>query len=86
MFSEVKIYSSDMESEDNFGNQVETHKNWYVVASKLDDDNGVDSGSIYVYREFNSVLEEYKLSPSDGESGEYFGKSISIYNNCLVRI
>tara|TARA_Y100001970_G_scaffold283198_1_gene397763 strand:- start:5432 stop:6967 length:1536 start_codon:yes stop_codon:yes gene_type:complete len=84
MFSEVKIHSSDMESGDNFGNQVETHKNWYVIASKLDDDNGLDSGSIYVYREFNSVLEEYKLSPSDGESGEYFGKSISIYNNWIA--
>jgi len=56
-----------------------------VVGAYLDDDNGADSGSAYVYR-FNGSrwVQEQKLLAADGAMGDEFGQSVSVGGNVSV--
>jgi len=79
---EQKLIASDGATGDLFGvvsisgdpgNEVA------IVGARWDDDNGMDSGSAYIYR-FNGVnwVEEQKLMASDGAAGDQFGMKVSI--------
>ena len=50
-----------------------------VVSGKLDDDNGTDSGSVYVYR-FNGAVWNVitKQTASDGAANDFFGESVDV--------
>jgi hypothetical protein len=76
---EQKLLPSDGAAGDNFGNSVSVSGNVAVVGARLDDDNGVDSGSAYAYRwNGSSWVEEQKLVPSDGAAGDNFGNAVSV--------
>ena len=50
-----------------------------------DDDNGVDSGSAYVFRyDGSDWVEEAKLTASDGAADDYFGGSVAISGDTAV--
>ena len=74
-FSDEQILlSSDLADSDFFGRGVDIEGELVAASSDLDDDNGDASGSAYVFR-FNgtSWLEEEKLKPADGATGDQFG-------------
>ena len=51
----------------------------------IDDDNGSNSGSAYVYVRSNGVWsEQAKLTASDGAEDDYFGISVSIDGDTAV--
>jgi hypothetical protein len=76
---EAKLLASDGRSGDHFGRSVSVVGDVAVVGAYLDDDNGTDSGSAYVYRfDGTSWVEEAKLLPSDGAEGHYAGWSVSV--------
>ena len=53
-----------------------------IVGAPGDDDNGVDSGSAYIFK--GGFLQE-KVIPSDGTAGANFGYSVSINgSNAIV--
>jgi hypothetical protein len=53
---------------------VSMYGDYALVGSMMDDDNGIDSGSAYVFkREGDSWVQETKLLPDDGEAGDWFG-------------
>ena len=85
----VKLTASDGAEDDYFGYSVSVYNNTAVIGAVLDDDNGPDSGSAYVF-EKNSTsgnwtqTETVKLTASDGAEGDYFGYSVSVYNNTAV--
>lgn len=76
---EAKLLPSDGDVEEYFGGAVSISGETVVVGANYDNDNGLESGSAYVFRyDGMSWSEEAKLLPGDGESKEYFGWSVSI--------
>ncbi|MDA8962900.1 thrombospondin type 3 repeat-containing protein [Pseudomonadales bacterium] len=64
---------------DNFGFSVSIDGDTAVIGARLDDDNGSNSGSAYVYVRSNGVWsEQAKLTASDGAAFDRFGRSVSI--------
>ena len=73
--NEVKISASDGAPSDSFGVSVAIGDNKIVVGAWGDDDNGSDSGSVYVYD--LDGTNEVKITASDGASGDNFGYSVA---------
>lgn len=82
---EQKLIASDAAAADDFGRSVALRGNVLLVGASLDDDRGVDSGSIYVFRHDGSSWNEVqKLTASDGSSGDQFGFSLALQGNAAV--
>ena len=80
---EQKLTASDAAQFDLFGTSVSISgapgSEVAVVGANQDDDNGLDSGSAYVYR-FDGAMwvQEQKLLADDGAANDLFGTSVSI--------
>lgn len=76
---EAKLLASDGSVGDYFGSSVSLLGEVALIGADSDDDNGLDSGSAYVFR-FNgsSWVEEAKLTASDGAAGDLFGNAVSL--------
>jgi hypothetical protein len=76
---EAKLLPSDGDTDDKFGRSVAISEDFAVVCGVLDDDNGEESGSVYIFRRNGSVWnQEVKITASDGAANDRFGRSISI--------
>ena len=78
-----KILSSDGSEDDKFGYSVAVSGDWLVVGAYEDDDNGYDSGSVYIYDLSNGTLSdvlasELKLTAGDGAKDDWYGYSVAI--------
>jgi hypothetical protein len=71
---EAKLLASDGAAEDDFsGGGVYLYGNTALIGAEFDDDNGVDSGSAYVFtRSGTTWAQEAKLLPSDGAAYDQF--------------
>ena len=71
---------------DNFGISVALEGDTAVIGAIGDDDNGIDSGSVYVFTRNGSGTwtEAPKLTASDGEAFDSFGYSVAIDGATLV--
>ncbi|KYK31612.1 MAG: hypothetical protein AYK22_02035 [Thermoplasmatales archaeon SG8-52-3] len=77
-----KLQSSDCSPGDYFGCSVKIDGNYAIVGAYKEND---DTGSAYIYsRDGENWIEVQKLSASDGEPGDNFGKSVSIFENLVV--
>jgi len=78
---EAKLLASDGEAGDHLGTSVALSGERALIGAFGDDDNGLDSGSAYIFR-YDGVsgtwLEEAKLLPSDGTESERFGNSVAL--------
>ncbi len=72
----LELIAYDAASGDRFGTSVAVGCGRIVVGAPGDDDNGADSGSVYVYQ-YNGTLVG-KIKPSDGAAGDQFGYSVSV--------
>jgi len=82
---EQKLVPSDGSPLDEFGSSVSIHGDTCIVGSPADDDNGPDSGSVYVFRYSEpNWVEQAKLTASDGSAWAGFGASVSLCENLLV--
>ncbi len=82
---EAKLIGSDTAEADQFGFSVSLVGNVAVIGSPFDDDLGLDSGSVYVFRWNGSAwAQEAKLLPSDGIAGGLFGYSVSLNGDVIV--
>ncbi|MBN2439987.1 MAG: FG-GAP repeat protein [Spirochaetales bacterium] len=76
---ETKITPSDGTAGDNFGVQaaISSDGSTIITGARYKNDNGSDSGSIYIYT--GSYWEtETKITPSDGSEGDLFGNRVAI--------
>ncbi len=75
----AKLTPVDGAANDRFGLSVSLSGDRALVGAYLDDDNGADSGSAYVF-DFNgrSWAETAKLTPADGAANDQFGFSVSL--------
>jgi hypothetical protein len=78
-----KLLASDGQPEDRFGFSLDMHGGLIAVGSALDDDNGTDSGSAYI---FDAVTGEQisKLVPKDGAPNDHFAFNLSIRDGLVA--
>jgi len=82
---QIKLTAGDGAESDRFGNAVSISGDRLVVGAPVDDDNGEDSGSIYIFNHDGSNWNEStKLIASDGQAIDYFGTWVSISGNYLI--
>ena len=76
---QAKLTAGDGASSDFFGISVSVSGDKAIVGASGDDDNGLTSGSAYVFvRSGNVWIEQAKLIPSDGAAGDRFGHSVNV--------
>ena len=83
----VKLTASDGAPYDNFGISVAVDGNTLVIGASGDDDNGADSGSVYVFtRDPDSRVwsQAAKLTASEGEALDYFGQSVAVSGDTVL--
>jgi hypothetical protein len=83
---EAKLLASDGEDYDYFGCSVAISGDTAVIGADRDDnENGTDSGSAYIFRfDGSSWVQKQKLTASDGEFSDAFGRSVSISGDTAV--
>ena len=71
-----------------FGGSVSLSGNTALIGAILDDDNGSQSGSAYMFRNLGTatgtINESIKLLPSDGAAGDFFGRVSLSGNTALI--
>ena len=73
-----KLTASDGAESDYFGYSVAISGNYAIVGANGDDnDNGIDSGSAYIF-DVTTGTQLHKLIASDGAASDYFGYSVAI--------
>ena len=74
-----KLTASDATSSDWFGISVSISGDYAVVGACEKDDVGIDSGSVYIFvRSGTTWTQQQKLTASDADQFDYFGKSVSL--------
>ncbi|HPF41595.1 MAG TPA: FG-GAP repeat protein [Phycisphaerae bacterium] len=82
---EIKLWANDGQFDDAFGQSVAVSGDTIVIGAPGDDDNGVDSGSAYVFRKVGGVWSQWaKLNTFEGQAGDEFGRSVAIEGNAVV--
>ena len=86
---DAKLTASDGAVDDRFGRSVAVSGDTVVVGAAVDDDDGTDSGSAYVFVEpgggwAGSLTEDAKLTASDGAAGNQFGFSVAVSGDTVV--
>ena len=75
------LTASDNANQDNFGVAVAVDGDTVVVGALLDDDNGNDSSSVYLFTKpsggWVTATETVKLTAPDGAAGDNFGDSVA---------
>ena len=83
-----KITASDGTNGDRFGGSVSISNSTIIVGASKDNDNGVSSGSAYIYEKntggFNTWIEVNKLNSADSSADDSFGASIVIHGNTII--
>jgi hypothetical protein len=80
-----KLLASDGAAYDRFGYTVSLNGDTALIGTMYDDDNGEDSGSVYVFTRTGSTwIQQAKLLASDGAPGDAFGYSVSIDGNSAL--
>jgi hypothetical protein len=81
----AKLIPSDLEEKDEFGIIVKIKENTAIVSSTKDDDNGINSGSVYVFtKENNKWCFSQKITPFDGDTRDAFGVDLDFNDSILV--
>jgi len=82
---EATLQADDGEAGDGFGWSVAVHADVAVVGAMGDADNGSGSGSAYVFRfTAGTWVQEAKLLPTDGLSGDRFGSCVAAGADTLL--
>lgn len=82
---EQKLLAADGAAGDHFGGSVAIFKDVCIVGAGGDDDNGISSGSAYIFRfDGSEWIEEQKLLAPDGTDSDRFGVSVSVQNDVCI--
>ena len=80
----TKLTAFDGIGNDKFGYSVSATADKVVVGSFYDDDNGLNSGSVYVYDANNLSATPTKLTAFDGTQHDNFGQSVAATADKIV--
>jgi len=82
---QAKLLPADGNAGDYFGKAVALRGNVAVVGAHGDDDNGLNAGSVYIFRYVDANwVQETKLLAADANAGDAFGGAVAIDGNTLV--
>ena len=82
---QAKLLPSDGAAEDEFGCSVSLSGDTAIIGAYSDDDNGIDSGSAYVFTRSGGIwTQQAKLLASDGAAGDWFGRSVSLDGDTAI--
>lgn len=82
---EAKLLPTDGAAQDQFGSSVSISGTAAVIGAHTDDDNGMNSGSAYVFRYDGAQwLQESKLLPEGGAADDFFGLKVSISGDIAI--
>jgi hypothetical protein len=82
---ETKLAAADGAAADLFGVRVALDGDTAVIGAPYDDDNGNESGSVYVFQfDGASWVQQQKLLAADGEAIDFFGSAIAVFGNTIV--
>ena len=76
------LVAPDIAAGDNFGVGVGISESMILVTAQVDDDNGNDSGSVYVLDTISQF--DRKLVASDGAVVDNFGRAIDVSGSIIV--
>ncbi|MCH8165487.1 MAG: FG-GAP repeat protein [Planctomycetes bacterium] len=79
----AKLLPDDGTTGDYFGYSVAISGTTAIVGAYLNDDNGTDSGSAYLF-DTTTGQQITKLLPDDGTTGDYFGYSVAISGTTAI--
>lgn len=82
---QAKLSAPDASDGDKFGGAVAIDTDTVVVGAYNDDDNGRNSGSVYVFvRNSGSWGLQAKLIPADGARDDFFGWSVAVSGETIL--
>jgi hypothetical protein len=77
-----KLLASDSKEYEHFGRSVSLSGDLALIGAYKDDENGSDAGAAYLFRWNGSRWTDMqKLLASDGETSDYFGSSLSLFDD-----
>jgi len=79
----AKLHADDAAADDRFGGAVAIRGTVVAIGAHGDDDNGEDSGSVYVF-DAATVSQVAKLLALDGAAGDYLGISVALDGTTVV--
>jgi hypothetical protein len=79
----AKLLPSDGTRGDQFGISVGISGTTAIIGAYQDDDNGLQSGSAYLF-DATTGAQIAKLLPNDGAAGDFFGYHVSISGNTAI--
>ena len=80
-----ELVASDAATFDKFGNDVGITNGFAIVGTRLDDDNGSESGSSYIFEQVGTDWSEaFKLIASDGMPNDKYGHAVDIDGNYAI--
>lgn len=80
-----KLLALDGATDDEFSSSVSLDGDTAIIGAPFDDDNGIDSGSVYVFTRTGSTwTQQAKLLASDGAADDRFGWSVSLDDNTVL--
>ena len=81
----AKLLPDDRADLDLMGSSIALSGNVAVAGAYRDDDNGLDSGSAYVFRiDGENWSQEQKLLPEVGAENDRFGNSVAVSEGVIV--
>ncbi|MEZ6083097.1 MAG: hypothetical protein R3E58_03865 [Phycisphaerae bacterium] len=81
----AKLTAADGTISDYFGSDVALSGDTILIGAYGNDDEGLQSGSAYIYRKTNGVWQQTaKLSANDAAPNEFFGRSVALYEGTAV--
>ena len=86
----AKLTASDAAPNDYFGSSVAIDGNFAIVGASRDDDNGFNSGSVYIFdiSTFMDGTTDYteteKITAGDGATEDWFGYSVGIDGSAAI--
>ncbi len=84
----AKLTASDTAAEDKFGVAVAIEGDTVVVGAHQEDENGTDSGSVYLFSKpstgWGDATETMKLIAPDGAAGDEFGESLAVRGGSVI--
>jgi hypothetical protein len=82
---EAKLTASTAAASDGLGSSIAIDGDTLAVAAQLDDDNGADSGSVFVFTRTGTVWSEQGiLQPSGAAAGDLFGDSVAVLGDTIL--
>jgi len=82
---QTKLLALDRANSDGFGKSVSLSGDTALIGADYDDDNGKNSGSVYVFTRSGSIwTQQAKLLALDGTAGDYFGHSVCLSSDTAI--